>query len=178
MKRALPVVGLVMLIAGLVWAGTQVDQGAPGNMGPWPVKTVGGNSSCSPDAGTSCPSSVNTKYPTATTTALTGNATPCTAAGGATCTVIYASTDWGQWTDITITISNTDGADAITNVLVEWSPDNSRFEVWDSTTFAALAAGATKSIAISGNSRRYLRIEARAANNVTDAVVTITANDG
>lgn len=178
MKKAIPAVLAAVLIGGFVLAGTEVDQGAPGAKGPWNVRTTGGSSSCNPDAGVSCPSSINTKFPTSTTTALTGNATPCTAVSGASCTVIYPSTDWGQWTDVTITLTNTDGADAITNVLVEWSANNSNWEIWDSTTFAALAAGASKSIAISGNSRRWLRIEARAANNVTDAVVTITANDG
>lgn len=160
-----------LLVCSVALAGTLVDQGAPGNFGPWNTKVSG-------SSGTSPTSSLNGKFPAAQTTALSANGTPCTTVGGASCTTIYTSADWGLWSNITITLTNTDGADAITNVLVEWSPNNSNWEIWDSTTLAGLAAGATKSIAISGNSRRYLRIEARAAANVTDAVVTITANDG
>ena len=114
-----------------------------------------------------------TTSPTKTTTPLIGNATACTAAGGASCTIIYASTDWISYPDLTITIKNTDDTDAIENVLVEWSPDNTSFEVWDSTTFANLAAGAIKSLAVSGNSRRFLRAEARSANDAgTDVWIT------
>ncbi len=172
MKRFLPVLTAVLVGAIAFGVEQTVNQGSPGTRGPWPV-TAGAGSS-----GTSTSSSLNAKYPTATTTALIANGAACTTIGGASCTIIYASTDWGQWSNLTITLSNTDGANAITNVLVEWSPDSTRWEIWDSTTFAALAAGTTKSIAISGNSRRYLRIEARGAANVTSAVVAITANDG
>jgi hypothetical protein len=116
-----------------------------------------------------------TSAPTATTTSITTNGTPCTTAGGATCTIIYASTDWGAWPNVTITLRNS-SAVVIDNVLLEWSPDGTNFEVWDSTSFAGLAAGAVKSMAISGNSRRYLRIEARAASTATNAIVNVTAN--
>ncbi len=172
MKRFLPV--LTAVLVGSIAFGVEqtVNQGTPGTRGPWPV-TAGAGSS-----GTGTASSLNAKYPTAQTTVLTINATPCTAIAGASCTTIYTATDWGQWSNLTISLTNTDGANAITNVLVEWSPDGTHYELWDSTAFAALAAGATKSIAIAGNSRRYLRIEARAAATVTSAVVTITANDG
>lgn len=110
------------------------------------------------------------------TTTVPTNGTACTTAGGASCTVIYApdDTEWLGWTNITITIRNS-GANPITDVLVEWSPDNTNWEVWDSTTFAALAAGGIKSLGIGGNSRRFLRIEARSALGAT-AVVHVHAN--
>ena len=116
-----------------------------------------------------------TSAPTATTTTVPLNATACTAVGGASCTIIYASTDWGAWPNVTITVRNS-SANVLENVLVEWSPDGTNFELWDSTSLDNLAAGATASIAISGNSRRYLRIEARSDDAVASVVVNITAN--
>jgi len=168
-KRTL---AFLAVLGAVALAQTQVDQGRPGKMGPWPV-VLQGSSTTDGGAGTNA---ITPWYPAATTTSLSANATPCTTAGGASCTTIQSSIQLGVWTNVTITLLN-GGANAITNVLVEWSPDNTNWEVWDSTTFAAIAAGAQSSIAISGNSRRYLRMEARAAAN-TSATVTITANDG
>lgn len=147
-------------VAAVALAGTLVDQGVPGNYGPWKVTSVA--------------SSASVSTPTATTTVLAAQGNGCTTAGDADCTTIYASTEWITYSNITITIRNS-GANAITDVLVEWSPDGTNFEVWDNTTFAALAAGAIDSLAIAGNSRRYLRIEARSASGAT-AVVNITAS--
>ena len=115
-----------------------------------------------------------TTTPAKTTTTVSLNATACTTAGGASCTIVYASTEWLTWPNLTITVRNT-GANALTNGLVEWSPDGTSFEVWDSTSLAGLAAGATKSVSISGNSRRYLRLEAQSASGTTTDV-WITAN--
>lgn len=162
-----------LLLSGAAWAQSTVYQGNGNpNVYPWKVYSVAPSGSSSATA-----SSNAVYYPAATSTSLTGNGTACTAAGGASCTIILASIELGAWSNITITIRNSDAADALTNVLVEWSPDNSNWEVWDSTSFAALAAGAQLSMAISGNSRRYLRIEARAAVD-SAAVVTLTMNDG
>lgn len=160
-----------LLVCGVAFAAdTVVNQGTPGTRGPWPVTAGAGTT------GTGTSSSLNAIYPTATTTPLTLNAVACTTIGGASCTVIYAATDWGQWSNLTISLRDS-GANTIDNVLIEWSPDGTNFELWDSTTFAGILTTVTKSIAIAGNSRRYLRIEARAAA-ATTAVVTITANDG
>lgn len=168
---------LVALLAGLFATSAvaqtstvTANQGRPGAYGSWPVRQLGVAGTATNTSGR------NAARPTATTTVVSSNATPCTAAGGASCTIIYASTDWLQWSNITITIRNS-GANALTNVLVEWSPDGTNFEVWDPTTFAALASSASLSLAIAGNSRRFLRIEARSALGAT-AVVSITANDG
>lgn len=121
------------------------------------------------------PSGRAVSAPTATTTVVA--ATACATPSAAGCTIIYASTDWQMWSDITITVRNSDATNVLTQVIVEWSPTGAAgtWEAWDTTTFAALAVSTTKSLAISGNSRRYLRIEGGAAAAVTSAVVNITA---
>ncbi len=165
------IISLLLLLGTSAFAQTTVtsNQGRPGAFGPWPVTGSG-------SSGTATVSGRNAINPAATTTVVASNATPCTTAGGASCTIVYASTNWQTWTNITITIRNS-GANAFSNVLIEWSPDGTNFEVWDTTTFGTLAAGGIISLAIAGNSRRFLRIEARSASGAT-AVVNITANDG
>lgn len=160
----------VFLAAGSVNAEQIVRQGS-GNTATqaWKVYTVAPPS-------TSSSSARGTNSPVATSTTVNSNGTACTAAGGASCTIILASIEVVAWTNITITIRNS-GANALTNVLIEFSPDNSNFEVWDSTSFAALASGAILSMAFAGNSRRYLRIEGRSAAGTT-TVVNLTMNDG
>ena len=118
-----------------------------------------------------------TSAPAATVSTVVGNVTACTAVGGASCSVIYPSTDWGAVPNLSIAITNL-GATVIDNVLLEWSPiaDGGGFELWDSTMFASLAASTTKSVAISGNSRRFLRIESRAAADGGPVHVTVTGN--
>lgn len=149
---------------------TAVNQGRPGSYGPWYMRESG-------TAGTpTTTSGRNAARPAVTSTTISSNATPCTAAGGASCTIIYAATDWLQWPNFTVTIHNS-GANAIDNVLIEFSADGTNFEVWDSAIFASLAASAVKSLSFSGQSRRYLRIEARSASG-SSAQVHITANDG
>jgi hypothetical protein len=162
----------VLLAASVSYADERVNQGA-GNPATqaWKVYTA------PPTPGPSA-SGRATYAPAATTTSLTANGVACTTAGGASCTIVLASIELISWTNVTLTIRNSDGADAITNVLVEFSPDNTNWEVWDSTTFAALAAGGILSLAIAGNSRRYMRVEARAAADVTSVVVNLTMNDG
>jgi len=146
------------------------NQGRPGAYGSWPTRSLGVAGVATTTSGR------NAARPAATTTTVTLNATTCSAAGGASCTIIYAATDWIQWSNLTITLKNT-GSNTLTDVLVEWSADGTNFEVWDSTTFAGLAAAGIRSLAIAGNSRRYLRMEARSASGTTTSV-SITANDG
>ena len=119
----------------------------------------------------------STSAPAETISTVVGNVTACTAVGGASCSIIYPSTDWGSVPNLSIAITNL-GAAVIDNVLVEWSPiaDGGGFELWDSTMFASLAASTTKSVAISGNSRRFLRIESRAAADGGPVHVTVTGN--
>lgn len=159
-------VGLSLGVGGAALA-QRVDQGMPGSYGPWNVRVQGGGGS---DGGSP---STNTYTPAATSTTINSNAVACSTAGGASCTIILASIEMLPWERVTLTVRNS-GANAITNCLVEWSPDNTNWEVWDNTTFAALAAGAIKSIAIDGNSRRFLRVEAQSAAG-SSSVVNITA---
>lgn len=112
--------------------------------------------------------------PTVTTIVPT-NGTACSTVGGSSCSNIYGGsggTNLSTYSSVTITIRNS-GANTLDNVLLEWSPDGTNWEIWDSTTFAALATVTTLSMAITGNSRKFLRIEARAAT-VTTTVVSIT----
>lgn len=131
--------------------------------------------SAAPPSGSSS-SARATSAPAVTNTTLNATASACTAVGGAGCTIVLASTQVIAWTNITITIANT-GANAFTNVLVEFSPDNSTWEIWDSTTFATLATATSLSLGMAGNSRRYLRIEAKSASGSSSSV-WLTMNDG
>lgn len=163
---------VLLAFSSLAYGSEVVTQGAGNtNTQAWKVYTT------APPSGSSS-SGRATNAPTATSTPLTANATACTVASGASCTIILASTEIIAWTNISVTIRNADAADAITNVLVEFSPDNTNWEVWDAATFAGLAATAILSMGIAGNSRRYIRIEARAVANVDNAVVNLTMNDG
>lgn len=177
----------VIALAALVYAGTEVDQGKPGRYGSWPVSVSaisatavnvldGGYTNVLntvvvvPDGGytTIVPASV-ALLRTSNLQGIPSNGAACTTAGGASCTIILASTNYQLYQNVAISIQNA-GANTINNVLVEWSPDNSAFEVWDSTTFANLAAGAILSMQLGDNSRKFLRIEARSASGSTAQV--------
>lgn len=152
-----------LALAAIVIAGTEVDQGKGGRYGPWPVTGVftfdGGYLEPSPNCCVLDSNGVS----------VTASGVACTTAGGASCTNIYGGsggTSYLAYQNLTITIYN-QGANTIENVLVEWSADGSAFEVWDSTTFANLTAGSVESMMISGNSRRFLRIEARSSAGST-----------
>lgn len=160
----------LVVLGGVAIAQNVVDQGAPGTQGSWKVTNV------APSPSPSGVSACNVKVPAATNTTLNATGSACTAIGGAGCTTIYAATDWSPWGNITITIVNTGASNTVTNVLVEWSADGTNYELWDNTTFAALGTTTTKSLALSGNSRRYLRIEAKSTSGTTVSVL-ITAND-
>ena len=181
MKRYLPAVLAALVVGALALAGP-VKRGTSTDYG----ETMAGRDS----AGKSYPIAVNdagyqyvisgdsaTSAPAQTVSTVVGNVTACTAVGGASCSIIYPSTDWGSVPNLSIAITNL-GAAVIDNVLVEWSPiaDGGGFELWDSTMFASLAASTTKSVAISGNSRRFLRIESRAAADGGPVHVTVTGN--
>lgn len=172
MKRLILLALMALSSAAFAQASTvQANQGRPGAFGPWQVREYGVAGTATTTSGRNAASPAS-----AGGISVSANGTPCTTAGGASCTIIYASTDWLQWTNLTITIRNS-GSNALDNVLIEWSPDGTNFEVWNTDVFSALAAGAIKSLSFAGNSRRYLRIEARSASGAT-ANVHITANDG
>ena len=167
---------VVLVFAALVYAGTEVDQGKPGRYGSWPVNISSAVSGTANGSWVYLDGGYTTLTPTASALLRTANlqgiavnATPCTTAGGASCTIILPSTSYQLYQNVAITIQNA-GANTIENVLVEWSPDNTNFEVWDSTTFANLAAGAVLSMQFGDNSRKFLRIEARSASGSTAQV--------
>lgn len=149
-----------------------VDQGQPGDQGPWPVVTGASGTSSSISSLTA-----SSAAPTKTTTSLTGSGVACTAPGGASCTVILASTEVINWPNVAITIHNT-GANTVDNVIIEWSPDGATWSTWDNTTMASLPTTDgldMRDMQITGNSRRYIRIEARAAANTSvDVWLTVS----
>lgn len=121
------------------------------------------------------------------TTSLVGNGTACTSPSGASCKVVLNSTRVLEWSNVAFTVTNTN-PNGVDNILVEVSADNASWELWDSATFSAFPAGSdcgagscgigtVKSIQLSGNSRYYIRAEARAAID-TAFTVTLTMNDG
>lgn len=107
--------------------------------------------------------------PAKTSMTVSSNATACTTAGGASCTTVLASTEIVSYARVAITVKNT-GSNALSNCLVEFSPDGTSWEVWDTSTFGTLASGAIVSMQLDGNSRRYIRIEARSASGTTTDV--------
>lgn len=124
-------------------------------------------------------------------TTLGVQGTGCTAAGGAACVVFgkcsaatgstlctSATATWNvaDYTTLALTIRNA-GANTLSDVLVEFSDDGTNFEVWDSTTFDEMATLTVKSMQISGNSRKFIRVEGRSASG-TDVVATLAVNDG
>jgi len=86
-------------------------------------------------------------------------------------TTLLASTDVSKWSNVAITFNNS-GANSLGTVQVEFSPDNSDWEVWDNTTFTGLAATTVLSMQITGNSRKYIRI--RVISQPTTATTEVT----
>lgn len=119
--------------------------------------------------------SANTYAPDPTTTSLDGQASGCTTVGDADCTNIFPATNLQAWPRITIWV--TTGGQVLDDCLVEWSYDGVNWELWDPNTFDAQPASTTRTIAIDGNSRKWLRIEARSAT-AQDVKVAITASQG
>lgn len=158
------IVGLVC--AAFVGAGQIVDQGQPGRQGAWPVSLASGNNSVVPTPSSSA------WLRTSLSTTVASNGTPCTTAGGASCTNIYGGSGGVQWVtyqNLTLWVVNS-GANTLDNVLIEWSPDGATWELWDTTTFAGLTAGSVRSLALTGNSRYLLRLEGRSGSGTTITV--------
>ncbi len=92
--------------------------------------------------------------------------------------VILASTEIIGWPNITLTIYNTHGENDFTDCVIMLSPDGTTWEEWDETTFAILEATTMKSMQISGNSRRYIKVTASATADTGSADVWLTGNAG
>lgn len=92
-----------------------------------------------------------------------------TAAGG--------GIDVSEWSQISITMQNT-GSNDLGTIAVQFSPDNSAWENWDTTVFSNLQAGAMTSVQISGQSRNYMRVRANTQPTVTGVIIHVTVNNG
>ena len=149
-----------------------VDQGQPGDQGPWPVTSAATSTSTSISS-----LSASSAAPAKTTTALVADADACTFAGDTDCTNILASTEIINWPNVAIAIHNA-GANTVDNVVISFSSDGTTWETWDTTTFATLLTTDgldMRSMQIAGSSRRYLRIDARAAANTSvDVWLTVS----
>ena len=73
--------------------------------------------------------------------------------------IVLASTDLALYANVALTLIN-NSANVLQSCSLEWSPNNSQFETWDTTSFAGLGVGLVKSMQILGNSRRYFRVRA------------------
>lgn len=128
----------------------------------------------------------------AKSTTLAVQASGCTTVGDTDCTNIgkcsgattgglCSATDaaWfvGDFSNFTLTVTNTGATNVVSDVLVEFSADGTNYELYDSAYFDELATTTTKHMQFSGNSRRWIRVNARSASGTT-VVVSISANDG
>lgn len=95
-----------------------------------------------------------------TTVAISGTVVSQTSSfTGANYSTLLSSVDLALYSNVAITMINNHASNTLQSASVEWSPNNSQFEQWDTSTFAGLAGGGTvRSMQILGNSRRYLRI--------------------
>lgn len=92
------------------------------------------------------------------TTILTSSTTEVSSTfTGNSYSVVFGPTDVSLFSNVALTIIN-NAATAILSASIEWSPNNSQFEVWDTISFANLQPATVKSMQISGNSRKFLRV--------------------
>jgi hypothetical protein len=109
--------------------------------------------------------------------------TDCTAFGvcsaassGGLCGAADEAFKIGDFDNVALTITNTGATNVLSDVLVLMSDDGTNYEVWDSTTFDELATTTTKSMQISGNSRRFLKVIGRSNAGTTVKVgVAVTS---
>jgi hypothetical protein len=117
------------------------------------------------------------------TVAITGSRVPLSGASfqnsssftGGSYNVIFGPIDLSLCSNFALTIVN-NAATSLVSASLEWSPNNSQYEQWDTTSFAGLAAGGILSMQVSSNSRKWFRIRAIATNGSTD--IYINANNG
>lgn len=82
-----------------------------------------------------------------------------------------------DWSNISITVNNT-GSNDLGTIAVQFSPDNTNWENWETSCFSGLAAGAITSIQISGQSRNYMRLRANSQPTATGVIIHVTLNNG
>lgn len=126
-----------------------IKQIAPPNQGVVDVNVIGGNVVLSASDGKTDVEiiSISGSEISNTTTIL-----------GDSYSTMLSSQDVSFWSNIALTVVNT-GAETLESGSVEFSPDNTNWETdWDTNTFSGLTAGSTRSMQISGNSRKYMRM--------------------
>ena len=75
--------------------------------------------------------------------------------------VVFGPLDVSNFSNVAITVINNHGTNILKSGSVEFSPNNSQWETdWNLDTFSGLAVGGVRSMQISNNSRRYLRVRA------------------
>ena len=99
-----------------------------------------------------------------------------------TWSTVFAATDLALWSNISVTMIN-NSMHNLKSASLEWSPNNSNFEQWDTTTFQTLSSSAILSMQIGSNSRRYFRIRAQSSGsalygNTGSLDVYVIVNDG
>jgi len=90
--------------------------------------------------------------------------------------VILSSSDVSQWSNIAITINNRAGA--LGTVAIEFSPNDTDWEEWDTTIFSSQAANTVLSSQIAGNSRNHLRVRSTDTPNNTIITASLHLNNG
>lgn len=113
--------------------------------------------------------------PSAAVVPLTANAGVCSAADESGCTIVLPAVEVVGYPRFALTVYA--GAAILNDVLVQFSPrpDATMWETWDASIFSGLPASGVRSMQIGGNSRRWLRVKARAAAN-SSAEVYLTAS--
>lgn len=109
------------------------------------------------------------KSTTAQTATLEAQGTACSAVSGATCTIILPSTDVSGMWNVTVYVKNTGGTNALTNVLIEVSPDGVSWEEVNDNALDALAVGELRSANYMGH-YAYIRVEGQSASGTTTSV--------
>lgn len=99
-----------------------------------------------------------------------------------TWSTVFNATDLSLWSNISVTVVN-NSVHNLKSASLEWSPNNSNFEQWDTTTFQTLSSSAILSMQIGSNSRRYFRVRAQssgsaALGNTGSLDIYVIANDG
>lgn len=98
------------------------------------------------------------------------------------CVPILPATEILPWTNVALTVTNLPtSAATVDNTIVEMSADGNYWETWDQVTFKALAVDSSKSLNISGNGRRYVRVRSGSCASLgspSRVLAYITANNG
>ncbi|MDP3763674.1 MAG: hypothetical protein Q8Q92_03435 [bacterium] len=94
---------------------------------------------------------------------------------------VFTATNVQYWSNLAITLIN-NSVNNLKSASIDFSPNNSNWEIWDTTTFTTLSSSAILSMQIAGNSRRWLRVRAWSSGSVGSNTgsldVYVTTNNG